>query len=213
MARLRVIRAGGDEPPRDPIWEMAYDVARRAGQDADDAEDTASEVQPVVRRHARAHPGVPATPADLRRFVVSVVVNRTRDVWKIDVGRRNLEGMVAYDLALDASMSYDPDPDQNEDELFAEDKRAEADEERRRADVNRVIAAMPLKRRLILIMHKLLDMSYAEIAVEMGMTPGSAKSNLYESLCGIRTALGVQKAKKDQREKKKAKKDQRENEA
>ena len=80
MARLRVIRAGGEEPPRDPIWELAYEVARHAGQD-DDAEDTASEVQPVVRRHARANPGFPATPADLRRFVVSVVVNRTKDAF------------------------------------------------------------------------------------------------------------------------------------
>jgi hypothetical protein len=75
MTWLRVIRAGGHEPPKDPICQLAYDIARRAGRDHADAEDTASEVRPIVRRHARAHPGFPATPEDLRKFVLKVVVN------------------------------------------------------------------------------------------------------------------------------------------
>jgi RNA polymerase sigma factor (sigma-70 family) len=200
MTWLRVIRAGGHEPPKDPICQLAYDIARRAGRDHADAEDTASEVRPIVRRHARAHPGFPATPEDLRKFVLKVVVNLIRDQWKLDVGRRNLEGQVKYELESEPSVFYDPE--QDADALIAEDERAEAEEERQMADVNREIASMSPERRLILFMQKWLDMSYAEIATVMDMTPGSVGQNLSESLRGIRKALGVQKAKKDQREKK-----------
>lgn len=200
MTWLRVIRAGGQKPHRDPICQMAYDIARRSGRDHDDAEDTASDARGIVRRHARAHPGFPATPGDERKFVLKVVVNLIKDKWKLDVGRRKLEGRVAETFESEPSVFYDPE--QSVDELIAEDERAEAEEERQLADVNRQIASRSPERRLILFMRKWLEMSYAEIATVLDMTPGSVGQNLSDTMDGVRAGLGVEKAKKNQREKK-----------
>jgi RNA polymerase sigma-70 factor (sigma-E family) len=109
-------------------------------------------------------------PDQAYRYVRSCVLNGARSRLR----RRRLSRL--HETGLPAEPAPHPD--------FAVD-------ETERAAVMRLLRALPIRQRQVLVLRYFLDLSEAEIADELGVSPGSVKTHASRGLAALRRALEV----------------------
>jgi RNA polymerase sigma factor (sigma-70 family) len=106
-------------------------------------------------------------------YVRAAVLNGCRSVLR----RRALARRLG--IAGDLDRSATPDSAENE-VMLAEDRR----------QVLAALAALPVRRREVLVLRYWLGLSVAEIAEVMGISPGTVKSNAARGLAALARKLG-----------------------
>jgi RNA polymerase sigma-70 factor (ECF subfamily) len=130
-----------------------YRLARRLSRDADDARDL---VQETFLRAAGAR-RLPDAARDQEAWLVRVLVNLCRDRWRHIEVRRRLTPTVE---------SRGPAPANQEAALLA------------KSVVWRALEALPPRRRAVIVMHELEEMSIADIARLLGITAVTVRWHL-----------------------------------
>lgn len=137
----------------DTHHQRLYRLARRLSGSAEDARDV---VQETFLRAARSPASVPSGKPNEEAWLVRVLINICRDRWRRSTVHRN-----TAHLQEPSAGSADPEP-----ALLA------------RALVQQALAALPPRRRAILVMYELEGMSIPAIAALVGVAAVTVRWHL-----------------------------------
>jgi DNA-directed RNA polymerase specialized sigma24 family protein len=171
------------------VWKQAFDLARQVTSNAHDAEDAAAYAFDGVCKEQDKDPGFPASSDALVKFMQTVVSNWFGMKWRKEKVRLRLDGSIAYELETHRSAGWDPEVTE---ESATEDEATDAEEfaYRLRA-IKECVAAMSPERRRLVELRLVFEMNFAAIAALEGLTPGAARTKMYEIVCTIRDTVGV----------------------
>ncbi len=129
----------------DAHHERLYRLARRLVPTADDALDL---VQDTFLKAARAAGSIPHGASNEEAWLVRVLVNIRRDQWRRAEVRKRYSDTERFDLAATGT----------EDAIVA------------RADIWSALEALPPRRRAVIVMHELEELSVTGIATLLGIS-------------------------------------------
>jgi len=152
-----------------------YRLALRLSRSPEDAEDLVQETFLRVAEHARR---VPRRPADSEAWLVRVLVNLSRDRHRrATTARRATPALLAETPTVAAAST--------------------AVEARR--DVVRALAALPPRRRAVVVLVELEELDSAEVARLLGIARVTVRWHLAAGRAELRRRLGVDPTEEDPR--------------
>lgn len=172
-------------PPSDPAREL--DVLARAAAGGDVVAFERLYRATVARVHALARRVV---RADADEATQEIYLRAWRGLagWRGEAGVATWLHRLALNTLLDMVARREPAETGAEDEV----SRAAAAEIRpgARLELEEAIAELPRGARLVFVLHELEGLSHEEIAVRLGLSIGTSKSQLHRARLLLRAALG-----------------------
>lgn len=135
------------------------------------AEDVIQDVYAAIQSRPAGRPLQPGGELDYLRVCV---INRCRSVYRRRAVWRRIAGGRSY-TELDTAQAS------------AEDEAIKAEE---RQEVLSALAGLPARRREVLVLRYYLDMSEAQIAATLEITPGTVKSTAARAIAALAKKLG-----------------------